>query len=99
MVRTVSGGSDMKRPTWWDSKINAGNVISWLLVGASAIYTIAFVRADVNALQQFRDETKVEIIRFREQRSNDRDALLRMEGDIKVIRQLVEQQARTVTRP
>lgn len=99
MVRIVSGKPDVKHPSWWDNKINTGNIVSWLVVAASAVYTVAFVRADVNALQQFRDETKIEMVRFREQRSSDREALLRMEGDIRVIRQIVEQQARSMQRP
>jgi len=90
----MTRGSDTKAPAWWDSKINAGNVISWAVILCSTVYMVAFVRADVNALQNFRDEAKTEILRIREQRTNDRDALLRMEGDIRVIRQIVEQQAR-----
>lgn len=89
----------MKAPSWWEGKVNAGNVISWAVILSSTVYMIAFVRADVNALQTFRDETKLEVGRLREQRASDRDALLRMEGDIRVIRQIVEQQARSTTRP
>ncbi len=98
MVRVVNE-PDMKAPSWWEGKVNAGNVISWAVILSSTVYMIAFVRADVNALQAFRDETKLDIARFREQRASDRDALLRMEGDIRVIRQIVEQQARSTTRP
>lgn len=87
-----------KKPDWFDNKISIGNVISWLTVFASLVYMVAFVRADINTLNTFRDETKLEVRVFREQRAIDRDALLRMEGDIKVIRQIVEQQARA-TRP
>jgi biopolymer transport protein ExbB/TolQ len=98
MVRIVKE-PDMRAPSWWEGKVNAGNVISWAVILSSTVYMIAFVRADVNALQAFRDETKLEIRLFREQRQSDREALIRMEGDIRAIRQIVEQQARSTTRP
>ncbi len=80
-----------KPPSWWEGKINAGNVISWAVIMSSAIYMVAFIRADVNALQSFRDDTKREIVEFRHLRQQDREAFLRMEGDIRVIRQILEQ--------
>lgn len=95
----MAQGPDMKTPSWWEGKVSPGNVISWALILCSTAYMVAFVRADVNALQTFRDETKADIRVIREQRTADRDALLRMEGDIRVIRQLVEQQARQAPTP
>lgn len=80
----------MRQPTWWEGKINAGNVVSWIIVLSSTIYMVAFMRADVNALQQFKDEAKAEMLRFREQRSADREAIVEMRQDVRYIRQLLE---------
>lgn len=87
----------MTKPAWFDNRVGLGNVISWLGIFASAVYTLTVVQSDVKALQAFRDDTKVEIAKFREQRAADREALIEMRGDIRVIRQILEQQNRPVT--
>lgn len=88
-----------KHPPWWDGKFGPRDVIAWVITLSSAIYMVVFIRADVNALQSFRDDTKREIVEFRHLRQQDREAFLRMEGDIRVIRQILEQQSRPVSGP
>lgn len=85
----------MKAPSWWESKINTGNVVSWLIVLASSVYMVAFMRADVNSLQSFKDEAKLELIRLREQRAADREAIVEMRQDVRYIRQILEKDRRT----
>lgn len=89
MVRAVT---NMRKPDWFDGKINLGNVVSWLVILCASTAAFVMVQTDVKALQAFRDETKVEMARFRDQRQLDREAIIEMRGDVRFIRQLLEQQ-------
>ena len=90
---------DMQPPRWFDGKISLGNIVTWatILVGLSVSYT--WVQADVRELRTHRDETKAEIKELRVQRQADRDTLMEIKGDIRVIRQIVEQPLRPGSRP
>lgn len=85
-----SAVADMQKPGWFDGKINLGNVVSWtvMLVGIAVSYT--WIQADVKALQAFRVETLAYIEKAREQRAADRESLLEIKGDIRLIRQILE---------
>lgn len=80
----------MQKPGWFDGKINLGNIVSWtvMILGLAASY--AWMQADINTLKEFKAETLAYIEKAREQRAVDRESLLEMKGDIRVIRQLLE---------
>lgn len=81
----------MTQPSWWKPEVTPGNVVSWAvsIVGIAAV--VVWLQADVRALQSFRDEARGEIAKMKDQRALDREALLDMKGDIRVIRQILEQ--------
>lgn len=86
----------MQKLNWFDGKVNAGNIISWLVILVSIAVSYTATQADVRALQNFRTETLAFIEKAREQRAADRESLLEIKGDIRLIRQLLEGNGRKV---
>jgi hypothetical protein len=95
----MSGDTDMKTPEWFDGKINLGNVVSWCLILTGLVASFTWVQADVRELRSFKEEAKTEIRDMKMNRQNDRDALMEIRGDIRVIRQMIEQQSRQSPTP
>jgi hypothetical protein len=81
----------MTAPKWWDGKISPGNVISWLLTSGGVVAVFVWIQADVKALQEWKLESRSKIDRLESQRASDRETLMEIKGDIRVIRQMLEQ--------
>jgi hypothetical protein len=74
----------------FDPKISAGNIVTWIIAGCGLVATIVWVQADIQALAKFEQEARSDIRQLKEQRGSDREALLEIKGDIRVIRQILE---------
>lgn len=84
----------MRTPSWFDNRVSIGNVVTWLTLVGSVIWMAAEVRADIASLKDFREKTEAQMLRVAEQRSIDRDVMAEVKADIRLIRQILEQQAR-----
>ena len=82
----------MSRPSWFDTRVSLGNIVTWITLLGAVFYMAAEVRADINSLKEFRDETKVQMKEVAAQRALDREAVIEMRTDIRLIRQILEQQ-------
>ncbi len=84
----------MSRPSWFDTRVSLGNIVTWITLLGGIVYMAAEVRADIKGLIEFRDDTKVQMQKINEQRAIDREAVIEMRTDIRLIRQLLERQLR-----
>lgn len=80
----------MTRPGWWENKIGLGNVVSWCVIIITAAYAFGIQSHELRTLADWRDEAKAEISAIKAQRAADRETLIEMKGDIRVIRQILE---------
>lgn len=90
----MSEDAGVRKPGWFDGKISLGNLVSWGVMLCGIVATFVWTQADVKALQSFRQSTETEIQRLKDQRQLDRENLIEMKADIRVIRHLLEQQSR-----
>ncbi len=88
------GGEGRGRPSWFDSRVSIGNIITWLTLLGGIVWMAAEVRADIAGLKEFKDETKTEIRKIAAERAIDREAVIEMRTDIRLIRQILEAQLR-----
>jgi hypothetical protein len=80
----------MTKPTWWDGKIGLGNVVSWLIIITTAAYAFGIQSQELRAIDEWKIEAKREIAELKTQRQADRETVIEMRGDIRVIRQILE---------
>lgn len=80
----------MTRPSWWKSEITPGNVLSMLTTLVAITAFIVLTRADVQALQSAKMAIETRIDRIEGRAEADRRTLYEMQGDIRVIRQILE---------
>ena len=80
----------MTRPGWWKSEITPGNVLSMLTTLVAITAFIVLTRADVQALQSAKTAIETRIDHIEARAEADRRTLYEMQGDIRVIRQILE---------
>ena len=80
----------MTRPSWWKSEITPGNILSMLTTLVAVTAFIVMTRADVHALQAAKLAIETRIDRIETKAEHDRRTLYEMQGDIRVIRQILE---------
>ena len=80
----------MTTPRWFKPEVTIGNVVAWVLAMIGAIAAYVSMQIEVRALVRDRDETKIEIRALKDQRAVDREQVIEMRGDIRVIRQILE---------
>jgi hypothetical protein len=80
----------MTKPAWWDGKIGLGNVVSWLIIIVTAAYAFGIQSQELRAIDEWKSEAKTAIAKLQSQRQEDREAVIEMRGDIRVIRQILE---------
>lgn len=84
----------MRAPSWFDTRVSLGNLVTWATLLGGMVWMAAEVRADITALKDFRDKTEIQMQRVAEQRVVDRETVAEMKSDIRLIRQILEQQLR-----
>ena len=84
----------MRTPSWFDTRVSLGNLVTWATLLGGMIWMAAEVRADIASLKDFREKTELQMQRVSEQRAVDRDIMAEMKSDIRLIRQILEQQLR-----
>lgn len=89
----------MAGPSWFDTRVSLGNIVTWITLLGGIIWMAAEVRADIGSLKEFKEETKIEIRKMAADRAIDREAVIEMRTDIRLIRQLLEQQSRREAAP
>lgn len=89
----------MQRPTWFDTRVSIGNIVTWVTLVGSVVWMAAEVRADIGALKEFKEKTETRMERMATDRSTDREAMIEMRTDIRLIRQILEQQLKQMTSP
>ena len=82
----------MSAPSWWKWEVTPGNVVSWALSLAAAVALFVWLQADVRALQKFDETVERRLTRAEERSENDRRDIGEIKGDIRVIRQILENQ-------
>lgn len=81
----------MTKPLWWKWEVTPGNVISWISSIIAIVVVIVLLQSDVKALKADTERQDRRITRIEERQEKANETISEMRGDIRVIRQILEQ--------